>query len=77
MATSQTSIAKNFYVVSSWKTESQKNCGDPLMCCVSVMLVVKFYQEWESFMEKFSIKVIFQTHQDGGFWNYQKPTSHF
>ena len=53
MATSQTSIAKNFYVVSYWKAESKKIvCGDTSLCRISVMLgvtfllrVVKFYQE--------------------------------
>ena len=45
---SQTSVAKNFYVVSYWKAESHTKkfvCGDASLCRVSVMLVVKFYRE--------------------------------
>ena len=46
---SQTSVAKNFYVVSYWKAESHTKkfvCSDASLCRVSVTLVVKFYREW-------------------------------
>ena len=49
MTASQTSIAKNFCVVSYEKTKSHTKkfvCGDASLSRVSVMLVVMIYQEW-------------------------------
>ena len=69
--------SKNFYVVSYWKMESERNvclCWCIVMSCISHASGKVLPRVWKLYQQIF-YESCFQTHQDG--WNYQKTTSHF
>ena len=47
-------------LIEKWNSRPKKFvCGDASLCRVSVMLVVNFCRQWQSFTDKFSIKFVF------------------